>query len=233
MQNAGLIREVRGVMTRFEPLTEEIVVACTQDGLTYAELSDALSTYGLSIEKVVHDPTRKIFNTCYADYDLGLYADIILQREFIRGPGQAQFQKLARQGGICRTLAEQDWRGFYLKDVPLSMLIYDFQRRYKTIPHETVFSVWHGIYKRIDYANGMWSLPVLREVFRYAPPPSLPDLPRYGRTVSAAGTGDLLDHPPGKRAMVCHPLRTGHQGCSGPGAAGADRGPLPLLRRRK
>ena len=132
MQNAGLIREVRGVMTRFEPLTEEIVVACTQDGLTYAELSDALSTYGLSIEKVVHDPTRKIFNTCYADYDLGLYADIILQREFIRGPGQAQFQKLARQGGICRTLAEQDWRGFYLKDVPLSMLIYDFQRRYKT-----------------------------------------------------------------------------------------------------
>ena len=67
MQNAGLIREVRGVMTRFEPLTEEIVVACTQDGLTYAELSDALSTYGLSIEKVVHDPTRKIFNTCYAD----------------------------------------------------------------------------------------------------------------------------------------------------------------------
>ena len=160
MQNAGLIREVRGVMTRFEPLTEEIVAACTQDGLTYAELSDALSAYGLSIEKVMHDPTRKIFNTCYADYDLGLYADIILQREFIRGPGQAQFQKLARQGGICRTLAEQDWRGFYLKDVPLSMLIYDFQRRYKTIPHETVFSVWHGIYKRIDYANGMWSLPV-------------------------------------------------------------------------
>ena len=172
MQNAGLIREVRGVMTRFEPLTEEIVAACTQDGLTYAELSDALSAYGLSIEKVMHDPTRKIFNTCYADYDLGLYADIILQREFIRGPGQAQFQKLARQGGICRTLAEQDWRGFYLKDVPLSMLIYDFQRRYKTIPHETVFSVWHGIYKRIDYANGMWSLPVLREVFRYARRPA-------------------------------------------------------------
>lgn len=34
MQNAGLIREVRGVMTRFELLTEEIVAACTQDGLT-------------------------------------------------------------------------------------------------------------------------------------------------------------------------------------------------------
>lgn len=50
MQNAGLIREVRGVMTRFEPLTEEIVAACTQDGLTYAELSDALSAYGLSID---------------------------------------------------------------------------------------------------------------------------------------------------------------------------------------
>lgn len=92
MQNAGLIREVRGVMTRFEPLTEEIVAACTQDGLTYAELSDALSAYGLSIEKVMHDPTRKIFNTCYADYDLGLYADIILQREFIRGPARRSFR---------------------------------------------------------------------------------------------------------------------------------------------
>ena len=192
MQNAGLIREVRGVMTRFEPLTEEIVAACTQDGLTYAELSDALSAYGLSIEKVMHDPTRKIFNTCYADYDLGLYADIILQREFIRGPGQAQFQKLARQGGICRTLAEQDWRGFYLKDVPLSMLIYDFQRRYKTIPHETVFSVWHGIYKRIDYANGMWSLPVLREVFRYAPPPRLPALEPDGLITIYRGMGACL-----------------------------------------
>ena len=54
MQNAGLIREVRGVMTRFEPLTEEIVAACTQDGLTYAELSDALSAYGLSIDRLVY-----------------------------------------------------------------------------------------------------------------------------------------------------------------------------------
>lgn len=205
MQNAGLIREVRGVMTRFEPLTEEIIVACTQDGLTYAELSDALSTYGLSIEKVVHDPTRKIFNTCYADYDLGLYADIILQREFIRGPGQAQFQKLARQGGICRTLAEQDWRGFYLKDVPLSMLIYDFQRRYKTIPHETVFSVWHGIYKRIDYANGMWSLPVLREVFRYAPPPSLPALEPDGLITIYRGMGALSLPPEQAISWTTHP----------------------------
>ena len=205
MQNAGLIREVRGVMTRFEPLTEEIVAACTQDGLTYAELSDALSVYGLSIEKVVHDPTRKIFNTCYADYDLGLYADIILQREFIRGPGQAQFQKLARQGGICRTLAEQDWRGFYLKDVPLSMLIYDFQRRYKTIPHETVFSVWHGIYKRIDYANGMWSLPVLREVFRYAPPPRLPALEPDGLITIYRGMGALSLPPEQAISWTTHP----------------------------
>lgn len=42
MQNAGLIREVRGVMTRFEPLTEEIVAACTQDGLTYDQLLHCL-----------------------------------------------------------------------------------------------------------------------------------------------------------------------------------------------
>ena len=68
MKNAALIREVRGVMTKFEPLTEEIVAACTQDGLTYEELSDALYSYGLRIDKVVHDSTRKVFNTFYADY---------------------------------------------------------------------------------------------------------------------------------------------------------------------
>ena len=137
--------------------------------------------------------------------DLGLYADIILQREFIRGPGQAQFQKLARQGGICRTLAEQDWRGFYLKDVPLSMLIYDFQRRYKTIPHETVFSVWHGIYKRIDYANGMWSLPVLREVFQYAPPPRLPALEPDGLITIYRGMGALSLPPEQAISWTTHP----------------------------
>lgn len=110
MKNAALIREVRGVMTRFEPLTEEIIAACTHDGLTYEELSEALCSYGLRIDKVVHDPTRKIFNTFYADYDMGLYAEIILQREYIWVASQVEFRKLAEHGGKCRTLARQDWK---------------------------------------------------------------------------------------------------------------------------
>lgn len=191
MKNPVLIREVRGVMTRFEPLTEDIVASCAQDGLTYEELSAVLCSYGLHIEKVVHDPTRKYFNTFYADYELGLYTEIILQRDYIHGSGKAQFHKLARQGGVCRSLAEQDWSRFYRKNVPLAMLIYDFQLRYKSIPPETVFSVWHSIYKRIDYANGMWSLPVLRDVFRYAPAPRLPALEPDGLVTIYRGMGEL------------------------------------------
>lgn len=205
MRNPELFREVRGVMTRFEPLTEEIVDACTQDGLTYQELSDVLSDYGLYIEKVVHDPTRKFFHTFYADYELGLYAEIILQRDYIYGSGRVQFRKLAQQGGICRTLAAQDWRGFYLKDVPLAMLIYDFQRRYKSIPREIVFAVWHGIYKRIDYANEMWSLRVLREVFQYAPQPCLPALEPDGLVTIYRGMGDLSLKPEHAISWTTHP----------------------------
>lgn len=205
MHNLLLLRETRGVMTKFGPLTEEIVTTCTKDGLTYEELSAALSAYGLHIEKVVHDPTRKIFNTFYADYELGLYAVIILQRDYILGPGQVQFRRLSQQGGICRTLAEQDWRGFYLKDVPLAMLIYDFQLRYKSIPHEIVFSVWHGIYKRIDYANEMWSLQVLREVFQYAPQPCLPALEPDGLVTIYRGMGALSLEPEHAISWTTHP----------------------------
>lgn len=60
--------------------------------ISYAELSDALSAYGLSIEKVMHDPTRKIFNTCYADYDLGLYADIICRENSSAAPARRSFR---------------------------------------------------------------------------------------------------------------------------------------------
>lgn len=51
----------------------------------------------------------------------------------------------------------------------VAMLIYDFQRRYRNIPREQVFSIWHDIYKRIDYANDMWPPEVLEYVFQYAP----------------------------------------------------------------
>ena len=41
------------------------------------------------------------------------------------------------------------------------MLIWDFQQRYVDIPANEVFSVWHSIYKRINYSNGMWRPVVL------------------------------------------------------------------------
>lgn len=205
MKNPVYIREVRGVMTRFEPLTEDIVASRTQDGLTYEELSAVLCSYGLHIEKVVHDPTRKYFHTFYADYELGLYTEIILQRDYIHGSGKVLFRKLARQGGVCRALAEQDWSRFYWKNVPLAMLIYDFQLRYKSIPPETVFSVWHSIYKRIDYANGMWSLPVLRDVFRYAPAPRLPALEPDGLVTIYRGMGELSLPPEQAISWTTHP----------------------------
>lgn len=205
MQNPVLIREVRGVMTRFEPLTKEIVAARTEDGLTYEELSSALSSYGLNIKKVVHDPSRKIFDTFYADYELGLYANIVLQRQYIFGAGQEEFRRMAEHGGMCRSLAKQDWDGFYLKDVPLAMLIYDFQLRYKAIPLEEVFSVWHGIYKRIDYSNGMWSLSVLREVFQNAPSLCLPELEPDGLITIYRGMGALSLSPDQAISWTTHP----------------------------
>lgn len=76
MQKLTILKKVRGVMTRFEPLTEEFISEQSEDGLTYSELSAVLSSYGLDIRKVVHDPTRQIFNTYYADYDQGKYAAI-------------------------------------------------------------------------------------------------------------------------------------------------------------
>ena len=60
MQKLTILKKVRGVMTRFEPLTEEFISAQSEDGLTYSELSAVLSSYGLDIRKVVHDPTRQI-----------------------------------------------------------------------------------------------------------------------------------------------------------------------------
>ena len=46
MQKLTILKEARGVMTRFEPLTEEFISAQSEDGLTYSELSAVLSSYG-------------------------------------------------------------------------------------------------------------------------------------------------------------------------------------------
>ena len=205
MQKLTILKKVRGVMTRFEPLTEEFISAQSEDGLTYSELSAVLSSYGLDIRKVVHDPTRQIFNTYYADYDQGKYAAIFLQRQYIQDTGQAELRALTKYGGICPELAAGEWKSFYLKCVPMVMLIYDFQRRYRDIPREQVFSIWHDIYKRIDYANDMWPPEVLEYVFQYAPPTPLPRPDADGRITIYRGMGTQSLPPERAISWSSHP----------------------------
>ena len=54
--------EVRGSMTRFEPLTEAALNRLETD-LTFAELVQMLDACGLSIDHAVHDPRRKLAGT--------------------------------------------------------------------------------------------------------------------------------------------------------------------------
>ena len=67
----NLVKDVRGCMTRFDPLTPEIVAEQTEDGLTYEELKEALSDCGVDIAKVVFDGTRAYQNAFFADFEQG------------------------------------------------------------------------------------------------------------------------------------------------------------------
>ena len=74
MQNhMSLVKDVRGCMTRFDPLTPEIVASQSQDGLTYDELKYTLSECGMDINKVVFDDSRGFQNAFYADFEQGHY----------------------------------------------------------------------------------------------------------------------------------------------------------------
>ena len=81
MQNhMSLVKDVRGCMTRFDPLTPEIVSAQSDDGLTYDELKQTLAEYGMSIDKVVFDGSRAFQNAFYADFEQGHYCWIPFQK---------------------------------------------------------------------------------------------------------------------------------------------------------
>ena len=74
MQNTlSLVKDVRGCMTRFDPLTPEIVADQTEDGLTYDELKEVLEECGMAIERVVFDGSRAFQNAFYADFEQGHY----------------------------------------------------------------------------------------------------------------------------------------------------------------
>ena len=66
MDNLTYYREVQGVMTRFEPLTDAALQATAEDGLTVSEIKSALERHGLDAKHVVHDPSRALFSTYYA-----------------------------------------------------------------------------------------------------------------------------------------------------------------------
>lgn len=47
---------------------------------------------------------------------------------------------------IVQELVDQEWERFYMRQVPVPMAIYDFQRRHMELPSEQVFSIWHSIH---------------------------------------------------------------------------------------
>lgn len=176
-------------MSRFDPLTEAAVAAATEDGLTFGELSALLEEHGLSIDHVVYDPSRTFQNSFYADPDRGCYFPIFLQRGYM--PALGEVLNLIQQGGGSQHLAEGDWEAYYFLDVPVPMLIYDFQLHYKDIPAEKVFEVWYDIYNRVDYSNGAWRPEVLDYVFDRAPEPERPEPDGDGLVTLYRGRGEL------------------------------------------
>lgn len=79
-----LVKDVRGSMTRFDPLTPEIVAEQSEDGLTYQELKEVLSVCGMDIDKVVFDGSRRYQNAFFADFEQGHYH---AEHEVILKPG--------------------------------------------------------------------------------------------------------------------------------------------------
>ena len=205
MDNLIYYREVQGVMTRFEPLTDAALQATAEDGLTVSEIKSALERYGLDAKHVVHDPSRALFSTYYADFDHGLYGEIFLQSNLLEGtlPLYAVASRL--NGGTVPQLVSRQWVSYYTKCVPLPMLIYDFQRRYLDIPPEEVFQVWYSVYKRIDYSNGMWKPELLNYVFSHAPAPECPELSPDGLITVYRGMGELSLPPEQAISWSTHP----------------------------
>ena len=204
MNNLSYYKNLQGVMTQFEPLTEADLQKVDADGLTIPEIKNALEKHGLDLQYVVHDPSRSIFGTYYADYNQGLYGDIFLQHNMIdRLPLYRTADKL--QGETAPELACKQWKSYYEKCVPLPMLIYDFQRRYLDIPPEEVFQVWYSVYKRIDYSNGMWKPELLNYVFSHAPAPECPELGPDGLVTVYRGMGELSLPPEQAISWSTHP----------------------------
>lgn len=202
-------------MTRFDPVTPELVSRLSEVRLSYEEVSRYLAELGLSIQHAVHDPGRQILHTYYADFDRGLYCPITFTREFFEGAGRSDLLRLShmRENGND-TLLSRDWDRYYglcslfstlIADVPVPMLIYDFQKRMDQIDTNRIFDVWFGIYKRINYANGMWKDEVLERVFSLAPETEKPAHGENGLITVYRGMGELSQKPETALSWSSHP----------------------------
>lgn len=109
------------------------------------------------------------------------------------------------KGGTVPELTCKQWNSYYEICVPLPMLIYDFQRRYRDIPAGEIFQVWHNIYKRIDYSNGMWQPELLDYVFSHAPTPEYPAPGPDGLVTVYRGMGELSMPPEQAISWSVHP----------------------------
>lgn len=204
MSNLSYYKEVQGVMTRFEPLTAAALEKASVD-LTIAEIQTALEQHGLDFKYIVHDPSRSLLSTYYADYGRGLYMELYLHRNIL--DKQFPLYQVADElkGAAVPELTAGAWKSYYTKRVPLAMQIYDFQRRYRDIPTDEVFLVWHDIYKRIDYSNRMWPAEVLEYVFSHAPVPKYPESDADGLITIYRGMGELSAPPEEAISWSTHP----------------------------
>lgn len=186
--------ESRGSMTRFSHLTPDNVTELSGGRFTFDALAEKLGRYSLDIGKIVFDPDRRIEYLFYADYDRGAYAHLhgLTPKALAEGSLQRLTYAVYEAN---RVLKHGRWDKFYQYMVPVPMLIYDFQRRYRDIPPEKVFEIWHGIYKRIDYSNGMWDDKVLDYVFSQALPCEKPEPEPDSLVTVYRGMGELSQPP--------------------------------------
>lgn len=121
MNNLPYYRELQGVMTRFEALTDTALQKLSEEGLTVSEIKTELESRGLDLQYVVHDPSRAIFSTYYADYERGVYGDIFFQRNMIDGMLPLYEIEKGLKGGIRPELLSREWASYYEICVPLPL----------------------------------------------------------------------------------------------------------------
>lgn len=193
-------------MSQFVPLTPEIVEKTSRGELDYEQIAERLNEYGLSVEKVVHDPSRSIQSTFYADFEHGMYCELYLEKRYLEScsPALRKMALLLREGNIH--LKEKEWGSYYTIDVPLAMQAYDFQRRMYDIEPERIFDVWYQIYKRLDYSNGIWLPEAIQYVFCHAPKDfTRPKVDENGMVRLYRGMGELSQRPETAISWSTHP----------------------------